>query len=428
MAKKEKADDRMQQRIMAEVDKKFREMTQHGEKSLTVFRGGVYQMADIGDSYCFVEVPGYLSEDCGAIDPAAVYHFEKLAEMVAKNPPLHRKWYLIRKADIVGAEIGGRYSGFFDRQCGYLRLTYHNGNRLCRKLFYLPGVNNQFMVRDFLGDIPVTIASDERTPRGGKGRFLDRDEPSTLGAVLRYFNRKTVSLNRGNWLLSMLSLLLTVVGAIVRLPYGELLRGAAALMPLVIYLRYLRHRHLLSLLVTGMVRQSSYGQLRPGCFGKIAIPTVALLMTEVLEFGRLASFRRYAWLAFATGFILTLLYDFLIQHSSKERVAKGIICAAMCFFYGAMVILPLNGMRVTRVDSRVLDFPASRAVEEVSQGQMFHYCDVHMTDGDYRIYITDENYERLKKHELSARADKYKGLLGIEYYELTLVEARTGDG
>lgn len=405
--------------MMQKADEKYRELTEHGEKCLTVFREIPYQMVDMGDSFYFVEMPGYISNDPNALDPAAVYNFNALAQ----RKPLFRRQFAIAKSDIVSAEIGGRYSGYFNRLCGYLLLTYRQGKRVKKQYFYLPGVNNQFAVRDFLSGIEVTVNPTEEMPRGGKRRFLDRNEESTIGALLKYFNKKGSAINIGNGLLSIFSLALILVNVVLDLPYRDVMRGVAALLPLVIYLRFLRYRHLLSLLVTGFRRKSPYHKLKPECFGKIAVPTVALLMTEVLEFGMLVSVKRYMFMGFTLGFVLTLLYDFFVQQRKKAQIGLGIVCAAMCFFYAFMAILPVNRLWVRQTDSRVMDYPVSRATEEVSQGETFHYCDVHMAEGNYRFYISDEDYGRLAAHELSARADKYSGLLGISYYEFELVQA-----
>ncbi len=405
--------------LMRKADEKYRELTEHGEKCLTVFWKVPYQMVDMGDSFCFVEIPGYISNDPNALDPAAVYNFDALAQ----RKPLLRRQFAIPKSDIVSAEIGGRYAGYFNRLCGYLLLTYRQGKRVKKQYVYLPGVNNQFAVRAFLSGIEVTVNPTEKMPRGGKRRFLDINEESTIGALLKYFNKKGRAINIGNWLLSLFALGLILVNAVFDLPYRDAVRGVAALLPLVIYVRFLRYRHLLSLFVTGFRRKSAYHKLKPACFGKIAVPTVALLLTEVLEFGMLVSVKRYMFLGFALGFVLTLLYDFFVQRGKREQIGLGIVCAAMCFFYAFMAILPVNRLWIRQTDSRVMDYPASRAAEEVSQGETFHYCDVHMAEGNYCFYISDEDYDRLAAHELSARADKYSGLLGISYYEWELVEA-----
>lgn len=429
MAKHKSRDDKQLKNFFEETvtknmmhlaDEKYKELTQYGERSLTVFRRVPYQMVDMGDSFYFVEIPGFVSDDPDALDLNAVYDFEKLRE----NKPRHKKQFTIRKRDIVEAEIGGRYSGYFNRLCGYLTLSYRKGARLKCLAFYLPGENNQFAVKNFLDGIEVTIHASEKLCKGRKGLLLDKNEETVMGALLKFFNHKGRMLNIMNWLLAAVSVLLVVWSAVFDFPQENVMMGVAALLPLAVYLNYIRYNGLLGLLLTGLKRETVYHKSKPACFGKIVVPSVALLMSEIVRFSELASFRQYVILGFGIGLVLAGLYDtFVPLVAGKEWLRRGLVCGAMCIFYAFMAVIPVNRLSVTTIDSRVMDYPASFGHEERSRGETFHYCGVIMADGTYTFYISPQEYEKLERHELSAQVDECSGLLQLHYYEFHLVEA-----
>lgn len=417
--------DAMSQKMIREADEKFRQRTEHGTRSLTVFQKIPYQMIDRGDSFYFVEIPGFVSDDTHVFDPNVICNFDALEEENLR----WRKKFTIKKSDIVEAEIGGRFIGYFNRLCGYLSISYMKGARLKRLAFYLPGLNNQFELKKFLGDINVTINPSEKLCRGLKGRLLDRGEDTVIGALIKFFNKKSRLINLVNWLLAVASVVLIVLSAVFDFSRANVMMGIAALLPLVIYGNYIRWNGLLGLLLTGIRRKKNdYHKRKPACFGKIIVPTVALLMTEVVQFSELVSFRQYVLLGLGIGLALAAVYDaFVPLLIGREWRRRGMVCGAMCLFYAFMAVLPVNRLWVKQVDSRVIDYPDSYGYEEQSRGETFHYCRVNTNDkATYTFYISPQDYEKLERHELSAQVNQYTGLLQLKYYEFELVEASEG--
>lgn len=409
------------------ADEKYRELTEDGERCLTVFRGAPYQMIDGGDRFLFVEMTGYFTDEAGTIDPNAVYNFDALRERM----PLFRRHFTVEKSNILSAEIGGWFSGYFDRQCGWLRLYLLKGKTVA---LYLPGVSNPFTVKRFLGDIAVTIRNDETEPKELRGRGLDKNEPTAIGALMKYFGGACRRLNAVNWLLAALSVALTACGNLLELPFGNLLAGIGALLPLAVFANFLRRRALLSLLVTGIRRKSPYDKIKPEVFSKIVLPSLAMLFANVLPLGFLTEAGTYLGRGFALSMVLLLLCDFFIPRSRKAQrtpedraarqneVLRRLVAAAMCCFYGFMAVIPVNAMAARQIESRVLHYPDSFGYETHDQGNTFRYCGVRTPDGEYRFYVEREEYEKLRAHELSVTAEKFRGLMGIEYYTFRLTE------
>lgn len=407
--------------MMKSADEKFKQCIEYGERSMIVFRKIPYQMIDRGDSFYFVEIPGYVSDDTDVLDPNVICNFDAMGEESWRR----RKKFTIRKSDIIEAEMGGRFMGYFNRLCGYVSISYMKGARLKRLAFYLPGVNNPFELKKFFGDINVTINSSEARCKGLKGRFLDKCEDTVIGALLKFFNKKSRLINLVNWLLAVASVLLIVLSVACDFSRKNVMMGVAALLPLGIYLNYIRYNGLLGLLLTGMRRKTGYHKRKPACFGKIIVPTVALLMTEVVQLSELVSFRQYVLLGLGLGLALAALYDtFVPLLIAKEWWRRGLVGGAMCLFYAFMAVLPVNWLWVKQVDTRVIDYPGSYGYGQQSRGETFHYCKVKTNDkATYTFYISPQDYEKLERHELSAQVDEFSGLLQLHYYEFELVEA-----
>lgn len=410
--------DALTQNMICSADDKFKQLTEHGERSITVFRRIPYQMVDMGDSFYFVELNGFYGDNPDELDLNAVYNFDALKE----KKPKHKKQFSIKKCDILDVEIGGKFSGYFQRQCGCLTITFLKGNRMTTQTFYLPGENNQFAVKKFLGDVDVKINPSEEVNRRAKGRFLDKNEKTVIGALVNFFNKKGRAINLFNWLLSAASFLLVLFHAIFDAPYQSVTRGIAALLPLVIYLNYIRYNGILRLVSSGKTAKP-YHKTNAECFIKVILPTVATLMAEIDYLGTLVSFQSYFILGMMISLLLTTLFDWFVPRNGSEWVKRGLICCAMCFFYVFTAMNFVNRMVPTLISSEVLDYPSSFGYESQSDSSPAYYGKVLLIHDERQFRISREEYERLEHHELSVQVDQCVGLLGLKYYDFTLVEA-----
>ena len=410
--------DTLTQNMIHSADEKFRELTEHAERSLTVFRRIPYQMIDMGDRFLFVEISGFCGDQPDDMDLNAVYNFD----MPEHEMCAHKRHFSIDKCDIVSAEIGGEFSGYFDRLCGYLTVSYMNGSRLKKLTFYIIGENNQFAVKKFLGNTGVKINPSKCYPKGCKGRFLDKSEETVIGALVKFFNKKGRVINVINWILTAVSLLMVFCGIVFKCQHKQLIFGIAALLPLVIYLNYVRYNGILRLLWFGGTAKTVYHKSRAGCFIKMILPTICLFLESANNFGTMISFKNYFILGLIISFILMCLFDFCVSKKGVDYFKRVAICGMICLFYVFTSINHINRIYTSQISSEVLDFPSSFGYESKLGNYSSYYCKVLMTDEEYNFRISEEEYKRLENRELSARADMYSGILGLKYYDFSLVE------
>lgn len=411
--------DALTKNMINSADEKFRELTEHCHRSLTVFRRIPYQMVDMGDKFLFVEINGFFGDVPDEIDLNAVYNFDALKD----KKTWHKKKFSIDKCDITDVEIGGKFCGYFDRLCGYITISYTRGARLKKITFYMPGQNNQFAVKKFLGNIDVNINPSDYYPKEGKGRFLDKGEETIVGALVKFFNKKGMTINIVNWILSAASFLLIFFNSVLDTGYKYTMLGVAALLPLIIYLNYIKYNGIIRLLWSGGKTKTVYHKTRAECFIKIMLPTICLFLADTNNFGTMIFFKNYFILGFIFSNILMCLFDFCVPRDGSNYLKRGLVCGAMCLFYVFTSISHVNRIYTTRISSEVLNYPDILGYKSDSVGGLSYYCKVIMIQDECNFRISEEEYEQLENHELSTQVDLYSGILGLKYYDFKLVEA-----
>lgn len=406
----------------------LKDILQYGSDSLVVFLDRPYQMFDKGHFFYLKEIPGFVSDDDVI---SATYFIPEDDSEERHRLDFSTRFYKTRtiaKDKIVGAEIGGAVKDYFTLVGGTLTLRVRKdiGSGTRQLTFYLPGEVNQFVARDFLGmdNISFTASPAANASQRKSIRGMDLTEPNLFNALTAYFERRGRRINRVNWLLMLLSLALIFAAACTDIPYGHLIRGIAALLPLLIYFIYLRYSGLIRLIVTDSLKQSMR-KLRAECFPKIVIPSIALLLSELGEFGAYRSILAYEVWGIAIAVILGTLFEICVPKIGDHYRRQRIICVVMCLFYAFTAINAVNRAISFVTLDKVYNYPDSMGHAANVAGTTVYTCDMNVRDfsGIQKFPVSQEEYEGLKRYELSARVTQYRGLLGLQWLHCETVEA-----
>lgn len=428
--------------LIRAVDLKFKEFISYGKNSLVVFRNVPYQMFNYRYGFYLVEIPGFFGDDTKKCDVSAINVVDKLPE---KLPKLRKKIY-IKKSDIISAEICGNVKDYFVLVCGNITFSIRKKFGVKKMTFELPGEVNQFVVRDFLDGIENIVIKNSDGGDVHSSIFgPDRNEHTTIGALIKFFNKKGRAINIINWILAILSIVLVFAGSSPYNEYGNLIKGIAAVLPLVIYIIYLKYNGLLRFISFGGRAKSPYEKSHAECFIKITLPMIFVLLSETYQFKVICSMYEYANLSLLIALCMVILFA-VFTYGWRLRKMTLFVCIAMCIFYSFAAVNAVNmafgGELVETYNEEII----YKGVRQNSSGADVYYYVVWIENSRYEFIVDKEEYDSLiyqepysmtiGKNDFVSYSDfierylstsevqtsevtvkKYKGLLGLCYIE-----------
>lgn len=422
--------------LIRKFDFYFKDYIGFGKRSLVAFRKLPYQIINSEDYFYFFEIPGFIGDDMNLLDVNGIVNLGNNLNLFH----IIKKRFKIKKSNIISVEIGGNIKDYFDLICGYITITVRGrfGNK--KLTFELPGEVNRFVVKDFFGEVENIIIKTSKDEKIRSGLFvLDKNETIVLGALIKFFNKKGKIINAINWILSALSVILVFVGSSPNNEYGSLIKGIAAILPLIIYIIYIKYNGLLRF-VSQRGKKFPYQKIRAECFVKITLPTIFILFSQTYELKYICEMTDYLLLSMSIAFLMVIFFMFTVKCWWHKYLLC--ICLGMCIFYSFVAVNAVNSIYVGEPIQTYNEEVTYKNVRQNSDGDDVYYYVLWVENKRKEYIVSKEEYDSLnyneynfkmtKEHRILSDTDidisywhkepastikvnKYRGILGICY-------------
>lgn len=401
----------------------FNEYIGFGRQSVPVlFRGRAWQMIDMGETFCLARVDGWDG------------NYPDLLPCVREQPPhgagtsvplmQTKRWermlrartcFTLAKSDMTEVTVSGEYSDYLTLQSPVLRIRRQTAGkgrdsrgRFQETVLRVFGGINRFVLRDFLKGI-----GGEVTFEGGSTAREPRPVPpeSARKAMIRYFNRLTVRVNRRMWALSVLSYLLLTVGAVPGMLAGRLLMGIGALLPPVILGQYLVRHRLMEYESAGSRKD---GRRQIGFLPKFAIPAATAVFVSLMSGCPVLDMALFVGVGLGIGAVMLAA---LLIFAPECRRASVIVMSVLLFFWFGLPAADLINAAWPLVPEQTYTVTAERKTvpNRYDTDEKKTYIGVTLHNGEeVELPLTRGAWNHaLTPGETAVTVREYRGLLGF---------------